>query len=88
MALVWKRPCLVVRVHEAAAVQGLLYGSDGVRVLVRKHLSPALLKTAAELGQRRNVGPEESDYHGRVDEDERIGDDDERRARRDRKSVV
>lgn len=80
MCFIWKRPSHVARVYQAAAFERVLDSLDGVCILVFEQRLPALVQPTIESGLRGGMCTCEGNDHGRVDEDERIRDNDERGA--------
>lgn len=80
VCLVWKRPCHVPRIHEAAALESILDLADGTRILLLKQRLPALMQPAIQARRRRSMRARKGNHDGGVDEDERVCDDDKRRA--------
>jgi hypothetical protein len=77
MAPVRKRPSHVPRVAQAAAVESILNGPNGIPVLAFEQLLPALSQTAVETRRRSSVCAQEGNDNGRVYEDDCVCDDDE-----------
>lgn len=46
VCLVWKRPCHIARIYEAAAFKGILNLADGTRILLLEERLPALMQPA------------------------------------------
>ena len=46
VCFVWKRPCHVARICEAAAFKGILNLADGTRILLPEERLPALMQPA------------------------------------------
>ena len=46
VCLVWKRPCHIARIYEAAAFKGILNLADGTRILLLEQRLPALMQPA------------------------------------------
>ena len=80
VCFIWKRPCHVPRIHEAAALESILDLTDGTRILLLKQRLPALMQPAIQARRRRSMRARKGNHDGGVDEDERVCDDDKRRA--------
>jgi len=75
-----ERPGHIPRVLESTAAESPLNRLYRHIVLVAEHAHPSLVQATVERRRRKGMGAEQRDDNGRVDEDERVGDDDDRRA--------
>jgi hypothetical protein len=82
MRLIGERPGHVTRCHQPTAAKRILNSLNCLCILVAIHLRPAVLQSADKAGRRSSVGAEERHDHGRVNEDERVGDNDQGRSGR------
>lgn len=64
MCLVWKRPCLIVRVCKTAALERVLYRLDTLGILGAEHMSPRLIQATEEAVLWADMCAEQRDNHG------------------------